>query len=84
MRTGTSGTDDDNVGIFFRHAFIYILEALDELGRDLLFIAYTEIFQVEGLGMTGIGPHLRPLVRGGVAIGPLDEVDGLSHPFVHL
>ena len=68
----------------FHHALIDVLEALDELGRDFLFVAQTQILQVEGCGMTGIGTHLGPLVRGGVAVGPFDEVDGLGHPLVHL
>ena len=34
--------------------------------------------------MTSISTHLCPLVGGGVAIGPLNEVDSLSYPFVHL
>ena len=67
-----------------RHAFIDIFKALNELRGDLLLVADTQILQVEGRGMTGIGTHLRPFVGSGVAIGPLDKVDSLSHPLVHL
>ena len=61
-----------------------ILEALDELRRDLLLVTDTQILQVEGCGVTSISTHLGPLVGSGVAIGPLNEVDSLSYPFVHL
>ena len=49
-----------------------------------LLVAKTEILQVKGSGMTGISTHLCPFVGSGIAIGPLDEIDSLSHPFVHL
>ena len=34
--------------------------------------------------MTGLGTHLRPFIGGRIAIGPLDEVDSLVDPFIHL
>ena len=83
MGTGTSRTHDDNLRMSLHHAFIYIFKALDELRRDLLLVTDTEILQVEGLGMTSVCTHLRPLVSSRITIRPLDEVDGLSHPLIH-
>ena len=84
MRSGSGGAHDDDFGMRLCHALIDILETLDEFGRDLLLVAQAQILQVEGSGMSCVGTHLRPLVGGGVAVGPLDEVDGLCHPLVHL
>ena len=80
----TSGADDDNVGIGLAHAFIYIFKALSEFGGDLLLVADAEVLQTEGLGMALLGAELSPLGGGGIAIGPLDEVEGLGDPLVHL
>ena len=84
VRTRTGGTHDDNLGVGLGDTLIDILETLCKLRRDLLLVAQTQIFQVEGFGMTGISTHLSPFIRGRVAIGPLDEVDSLGHPLVHL
>ena len=84
MRTRTGSTHDDNLGMSLRHTFIDILEALDKLGRDLLLVTDTEVLQVEGLRMTLVCTHLCPLILGRIAISPLDEVDSLSYPLVHL
>ena len=34
--------------------------------------------------MTCLGTHLGPLVGGGIAVGPLNQVDALVNPLVHL
>ena len=80
----TCGADDDNVGIGLAHAFIYILKALSEFGGDLLLVADAEVLQTEGCGVALLGTELSPLGGGGVAISPLDEVEGLGDPLVHL
>ena len=84
VRAGAGSTHDDDVGIFGRHLIIYILEAIGKRRRNLLFVAQSEVLQAEGLRVAGIGAHLGPFVGGGVAVGPLNEVDGFSYPLVHL
>ena len=76
-------THDDNLGMGLAHAFINIFEALDELWRDALLIAQTQVFQVEWLRMSGLGTHTAPF-GGHVAIGPFYQVECLGYPFVHL
>ena len=50
------------------------LAALLEDRGDDVFVADAEILQVERSRMACVGAHLRPLRRGGVAVGPFDEV----------
>ena len=83
MRTRTGCTNDDNLRMSLSNTLIDILEAFTELRRDLLFIADTQIFQVEGFWMTSISTHLCPFVCGRIAISPLNKVDSLSHPLIH-
>ena len=66
-----------------RHLIINIFEALDKLRRDALLVAQSQIFQVERLGMTSLGAHASPFGVD-VTIGPLNQVEGLIHPLVHL
>ena len=84
MRARTGGAYDDDVGIFLRHLFVDDLETLAELRRDALLVAQTEVLEVEGGGVSLVGTHLGPFAGGGVAVGPLDEVDSLADPLVHL
>ena len=83
MRAGTSRSHDDNLGMGLRNALIHILEALVELGRDSFLVADSQIFQSERLRVTCISTHLAPL-RVHVAVGPLNQVERLVHPLVHL
>ena len=83
MRARAGRTYNDYLGMLFRNLSVHIFEALNKLGRDLLLIAYAEIFQSERLGVSGSSPHLTPLGVL-VAVSPFYEVECILHPFVHL
>ena len=84
MRTGAGRTHDDNLGMSFGDALVDITETLCKFRCNLLLVAQTQILQVEGSGMAGIGTHLSPFRGGGVAVGPLNQVESFAHPLVHL
>ena len=71
----SDGAADLDVGIFGADSAGNHRVALLEDGADDVLVAYTYIFKVEGGGMAGIGAHLGPLRRGGVAVGPVNEVE---------
>ena len=58
--------------------------ALFEHGADDVLVAYTYIFKVEWGGVTGISAKLGPLGGGGIAIGPLNQVEQLLDVSWHL
>ena len=62
------------VGIAFLDGTSYHQAALLKHGRDDVFIAYADIFQVERFGMPRLGTHGSPFVGGGVAIGPFYHI----------
>ena len=51
--------------------------------RDEVFVAHTEVFQVEGLRVPGFRTHLGPWAFGRVAVGPFDEVQYAFYIFRH-
>ena len=83
MRTRSGGTDDDYLGMLLRDFLVHVLEALGKLGRDLLLVADTQILQVEGGRMTGSSTYGTPL-GGDVTVGPLNEVEGILYPLIHV
>ena len=83
MRTGTSRTYNHNLGMCLLHLPVHILETLGKLRRNLLLIADAEILQSEGFGVSLVGTHLAPF-GGHVAVGPLNQVESVLHPLIHL
>ena len=82
MRAGTGSTYNNDIGILGTNLVIYELETLLKLRGNLLLITKTQILEVEGLRMTGIGTNLTPL---GVCrtVSPLNQVKCLIGPLLH-
>ena len=76
----TCGRDDDDVGVLGLHLFIYNVKTLPEL-RSLVLVAYAQVLEVEGFGMSHIGTHLAPLGVG-CAVAELYEVKGITNEYV--
>ena len=74
---GSHGAAHLNVGIFLLHRLAYHEVALLEDRRDDVLVAYADGLQTEGGGMAGVGAHLGPRARGGVAVGPFYQVEYL-------
>ena len=66
------------------NTLVDVLETLIEFRCNLLLITNTKILEVEWFGVTSLGTHLSPLVGSWVAICPLNQVDSLGYPLVHL
>ena len=64
----------DDVRIFSFYSLAYHEIAVFEIGRDKVFVAHTNIFQIERSRMTGIGTHFRPFACCWVAISPLYHI----------
>ena len=84
MRARTGCTYNHDFGMLSLHLIINIGKAFAEFRRDSLLVAQTQVFQVEGCGVSGIGTHLSPLTGSRITVGPFYQVERLVGPFIHL
>ena len=72
---GAHGTTDLDFRIFGTDGLADHLVTLLEDGGDDILVANADILQVERLWMSCVSTHPGPFRSGGVAIGPVDEVE---------
>ena len=80
---GAGGTYDLYFRILFFDSLEYHGETFFKHRRDEVFVAHTEIFQVEGFRVSGFRTHLGPWAFGRVAVSPFDEVQYAFYIFRH-
>ncbi len=81
---GAYGAADDDLGVLGTHGVVDHVEALGEGVGYEVFVADTDILEVEGLGVPGLSTHAAPLGSLGITVGPLDEVEDVLDEGVHL
>ena len=76
--------DDHDVGIFGPYGFINHRKPFREHAADEVFVAQSDVFQVERFGMSGLGPFASPPCGFGIPVGIFNQVEHVLYVLPHL
>ena len=77
------GVDERDLRVLSFQALEDVVEVGDIL-RPYVLVAYLDILQGEGSGVSGLGAHLGPLVAGGVGQGVVDGIAEVLDDGIHV
>ena len=76
--------DDHDVGIFGPDGFINHRKPFREHAADEVFVAQSDVFQVERFGMSGLDPFASPSCGFGIPVGIFNQVEHVLYVLPHL
>ena len=66
-----------DLGMRLLHTLVEVVETLVEHIAQQILVADAQVLQIEGFRVSGLGTHGGQLAGGGIAVGPLDEIEQL-------